>query len=389
MNEHGQARRVLVVGGGVAGTTVSIFLKQLGYDPILFEKRSKMGDVGGSLNLAPNGLKAASFANLDGPLIDAGAEIDNWKFMTPSGEVLTDFPIANPVKERYGYTFVGVKRTKLLEVLHKAVEETNGIKLKLGYNLKQIKNTPTGVTAVFQNGEEFHGDLLIGADGLHSTTRYLLFGDNVATYTGLTQVIGIADIPKDIRGDPNTFLNVAGRGAHFITYPFNKNELCYGCTQRDEPASESWKEVDVDHAKNSLFAKWSPVSSIIENSTKVIKIGLYDRPSLKSWSKDRVLLIGDAAHATSPHLGQGANQALEDAYNLFCVLKRHSNVQEAFEEFYKIREPRTTALVTSARKYGEVRVCDDEQKCLERDEGYKQLFENGVNWEVFDKTYKI
>jgi salicylate hydroxylase len=243
------------------------------------------------------------------------------------------------------------------------------------------------VTAEFQDGTKVIGDYLIGCDGLRSTVRQLLFGPDQPTYTGLTQTIGITD-----RLDRSEMLNVYGEGGtHFITYPFDSKEACFACTFRESIAdTESWRSLSNEQALKFIqecgFVQWaSPVDKLIANTSRLIKIGLYDRSELLTWYKDRVILAGDAAHATSPHLGQGANQAMEDAYYLVRFWKINPNNHiKAFEDYTQLRKERTTRLVQAARRQGEARVCIDSEECQRRNNMLSKGFNiNDLSW-IYD-----
>jgi salicylate hydroxylase len=243
------------------------------------------------------------------------------------------------------------------------------------------------VTIEFEDGTKITGDYLVGCDGLRSTVRQLLFGSDQPTYTGLTQTIGITDRMDQL--DRSELLNVYGDGGtHFITYPYDSKEACFACTFREPIAdTESWKSLNNEQAHKFIqecgFARWaSPVDKLISNTSRLIKIGLYDRPELPTWYKDRVVLAGDAAHATSPHLGQGANQAMEDAYYLVRFWKTNAkNYIKAFDDYTQVRKERTTRLVQAARRQGEARVCADPEKCQERNHMLKKGFNiNDFSW---------
>ena len=249
---------------------------------------------------------------------------------------------------------LGIKRTVVLRLLH---DELNRQLIPVHFNksLRTLSQSDDHVTAEFEDGTKVIGDYLVGCDGLRSTVRQLLFGSDRATYTGLTQTIGITDRIDQLQR--STMLNVYGDGGtHFISYPFDSNEACFACTFREPTAdSESWRSFSNDQALKFIeecgFAQWaSPVDKLISNTSRLIKVGLYDRPELSTWYKERVVLAGDAAHATSPHLGQGANQAMEDAYYLVKFWKINGNNSiKAFEDYTQLRKKTNNSTCTSSQ----------------------------------------
>ena len=226
------------------------------------------------------------------------------------------------------------------------------------------------------------------------------------------QTAGISPTPSSIKGRPS-LLNVYGTGAHFITYPVSHTHSSWAITLPETmEAQESWhlynvEERDALKAKLLLeFANWSdPVPELIKSAERMVKFGLYDREELtaEQWHSGRCVLIGDAAHPTSPHLGQGANQALyatnltlsllcfasilmssrrEDCYHLATFLPKvnpkiptllKQDLAQIFQKFALKRQPRTSKLVKGARAQGERRVVTGgSAACLERDEAVRK-----------------
>ncbi len=316
----------------------------------------------------------------------SGASFDFLSHRTSDGTLLNETFIGN-YSLRFKYPLLGIKRTVVLRLLHDELNRQS-IPVHLNKSLCDLSQCDNHVTAEFQDGTKVTGDYLIGCDGLRSTVRQLLFGLDQPTYTGLTQTIGITN-----RLDRSEMLNVYGDGGtHFITYPFDSKEACFACTFREPIAdTESWRSLSNEQALDFIqkcgFARWaSPVDKLISNTSRLIKIGLYDRSELSTWYKDRVVLTGDAAHATSPHLGQGANQAMEDAYYLVQFWKMNPNNHiKAFEDYTQLRKERTTRLVQAARRQGEARVCTEPEECQQRN----SMLSKGVNMNDLSWIYDI
>ncbi len=321
--------------------------------------------------------------------LDNGAPLDYLSHRISDGTLLSETFIGN-YSLRFGYPLLGIKRTVVLRLL---LDELNRQLIPVHFNksLCALSQSKDHVTAEFQDGTKVIGDYLIGCDGLHSAVRQLLFGTDQPTYTGLTQTIGITNRMDQL--DRSEMLNIYGDGGtHFITYPFDSKEACYACTFREPIAdTESWRSLSNESAFKFIrecgFAQWaSPVDKLISNTSRLIKIGLYDRPELSTWYKDRVVLAGDAAHATSPHLGQGANQAMEDAYYLVQFWKTNvNNYIKAFEDYTQLRKERTTRLVQAARRQGEARICTEPEECRQRND----MLSKGVNMNDLSWIYDI
>jgi salicylate hydroxylase len=321
--------------------------------------------------------------------LSSGAPLDYLSHHTSDGNILNESFIGD-FSLYFGYPLLGIKRTVVLRLLH---DELNRQSIPVHFNksLCALSQSNDQVTAEFGDGTKVTGDYLIGCDGLRSTVRQLLFGSDQSTYTGLTQTIGITERMDPL--DRSTMLNVYGEGGtHFITYPFDANQACFACTFREPIAdTESWRSLSNEQAlmfvRECGFAQWaSPVDKCIANTSRLFKIGVYDRPELSTWHKDRVILTGDAAHATSPHIGQGANQAMEDAYYLVKFWKMNVNNHiKAFEDYTQLRKERTTRLVQAARRQGEARVCTKPEECQQRN----AMLIKGFNINDFRWIYDI
>ena len=215
--------------------------------------------------------------------------------------------------------------------------------------------------------------------------------------------------PPALQARPG-MLNIYGAGAHFICYQATDSTTSWAFTQRDlTAAQETWRAFTPEAMASmrtelfEQFKNWaSPIPELIQNSEKIIKYGLYDRPQLEpeQWhspNNGRCILIGDAAHPTSPHLGQGANQALEDCYHLARLLPDVESSIEGvlasevlnavFGAFARLRQPRTSELVKGARAHGENRVVDGgPEECAARDE---RLRKGWADKEAVDRRYDM
>jgi salicylate hydroxylase len=411
--------RPLIIGCGVAGPVLALLLKQKGYSPIILERVKELGDAGASLMLQPNGLKVLSLLGLSSIATETSPSLGCMKDITSKGEELGGTDFLMRAKERFGEPMCGVKRVTLNLILKDACVAA-GIPVLEGWKLQDIIEDSKGVTAISSDGRKEHGDFLIGCDGLKSATRKsILKGYGIdeaeASFTGLIQIAGMSPTPPLLKEKP-AMRNWYGNGAHLIAYPVSFALTSWAITQRSNTEEvETWQQMSVsqleDYKKSLLkqFADWcEPIQELITGAERIIKYGLYDRPHIEAekWvsREGRYVVIGDAAHPTSPHLGQGANQALEDCWclaNLLPdVLKEGEGTREGkelssavlrkvFLELVGKRQPRTKALVEGARKQGERRVVDGEEKCRERDEGLRRGWEDQAGVEArFDSLWK-
>ncbi|KZT70893.1 FAD/NAD(P)-binding domain-containing protein [Daedalea quercina L-15889] len=378
--------KVIIAGAGIAGPILAIFLKLKGYDPIVYERVEALDDAGLSLCLQPNGLRVLTLIpGIMEKLVGQPLEkMQHISILPDENTVLADVDVSG-LPQVSGYRLIGLCRP----VLNRAIVEvaqSHGVKIVFGHQLVTLKQEADSVEVTFANGKTDSASFVIGCDGLHSNTRVCLFGEETASFTGLTQTGGVSPTPDILKAHP-TMINLYADGVHMISYPLNDKESVWAITCREPEAKESWRSIDEGAQNRFKEGPWSQwpfgAGELVKSSTRVIKYGLYDRPALTSWHKGRVALLGDAAHPTSPHLGQGANQAFEDIYHLVRLLKKHnpsaappSNelLETIFSEYEQLRIKRTSEVVLGARRHGEARVVQGIEACHMRDAAIKEIF---------------
>ncbi|KAK1594580.1 uncharacterized protein LY79DRAFT_668550 [Colletotrichum navitas] len=402
--------KVLVIGCGIAGPVVACLLKQKGYEPIIFERSEAPGDVGASLMICPNGLKVL---NLIGPIPDMllqnGPPILELCDCKASGEVLGRSDIPAEFSKRYGQPAVGVKRTLITSWLRGLAIE-NGVEVRQGWKLERIQETENSVTAFFEDGNSETGAFLVGADGLKAATRRLLLArggfQETPSFTGLTQISGISPTPEAFSNNPAA-RNWYGELSHVVCYPITHCKTSWGLTLPDNPEEEAaWglfsderRAAEKEKMVGMLQAKgWDPVVlQLVNSAERLIKYGIYDRPELepKQWYSGRCVMVGDAVHPTSVHLGQGANQACEDCYYLTKEIPNFDaaiglptpTLTEAFKAYATKQQPHTSILVKGARAVGSMRVSAPEV-CAQRDQTVSRSMADRTGLQTkFDFTY--
>ncbi|KAL7795118.1 hypothetical protein V8C37DRAFT_374556 [Trichoderma ceciliae] len=394
---------VLIIGCGVAGPVLAILLKRKGYHPIVFEKVQELGTAGASLMVMSNGLKVFNMIGVADAIKAESLPLTNLWDAKASGEVLGQSGLPSAFTEKYRQPASGIKRTSLNLLLKNKVLEA-GIEVREGWGLVDIKEHEDSVTATFGNGESVTGSLLIGCDGIKSASRAVLqkqkgVEEGTPSFTGLTQTAFLSDTPEPLR-DMAAMRNWYGDGVHVIAYPVGPKTMSWALTQREtQEREETWRPFTADEmeAQRDVLCKlldgWdASIAQGVRSAERIIKFGLFDRDELKpeQWYSKRCVLVGDAAHPTSPHLGQGANQAMEDCYHLSTALPNVSPDSEdykkslealgstlsesIFHRFAEKRQPRTSALVKGARALGEKRVAMGSKRGRERDEAVAESY---------------
>lgn len=263
---------------------------------------------------------------------------------------------------RTGVTLVVMDRADLLAAL---ASEISAEEVHLGFECIKFVQDDDGVTAHFANGQQVRGDVLIGADGLHSVVRAQLFGDEPPLYAGYAAWRAIVKMthPRMVVGE------TWGRGQRFGIVPMGDGRVYWYATKN---APEGERDATGKGKQNllALFREWhEPIEALLQatDESSILRNDIYDRNPLPRWSEGRVTLLGDAAHPMTPNLGQGACQAIEDSVVLAVCLKKNGNVEASLREYQERRIPRTSGLVKGSRDAGKVGQWQNSLLCWMRD----------------------
>jgi FAD-dependent urate hydroxylase len=348
--------RVLIIGAGIGGPAAAVALRRAGFEPVLFEAREAPAESAGLfLTLVVNGLRV--LRELD--LLDAALRADViptplLEFCSTTGKALGTVP--NGWLDD-GTPSVTLMRGALQKVLVDAAR-ARGIAVHHGRRLVACHAAPAGVVARFDDGTEVEGDLLVGADGIHSAVRRAVFPDAPApAYTGLLNLGGVV-ADSGLPPTPDAMRMVWGRRA-FFGYTVRPNGEAWwfaNVGQEREPARGELDSVPVEEWRRrlrDLFADDPPfIAELVQRTPQIGATPIHDMPSLPAWQRGRVVLLGDAAHAVSPSSGQGASQALEDAIVLAKCLRDVAPVEAALARYEALRRPRAERIVAEGRRRG-------------------------------------
>lgn len=351
-----QVSRALIVGGGIGGLTAALCLARQGIAVSVFEQTADLAEVGAGIQLSPNASRVLHHLGLEGALgsvafLPRAVEMRDWR----SGRLLASSPIDEAFRDRFVYPYYHVHRADLLDVLERALRRAPGIELRIGARVEGIE---PGDSAVFveAGGERHGGDLLIGADGIHSTVREALFGAEAPRFTGNVAWRGL--VPAG--AVPSGFVRPAasawwGPHKHFVHYYVRRGELinCVGVVEKRGWEVESWTEPGDLSELQADFAGWhETVRRLIDNMDPqaCFKWALFDRPPMSAWSDGRVTLLGDACHPTLPFMAQGAAMAIEDAAVLARCLVEGDGVSGSLRRYESLRRARTARVQAGSRR---------------------------------------
>ncbi len=269
-----------------------------------------------------------------------------------TGESWPLFDLGADCRKRFGAPYWTVHRGELHQVLAEAVEARSPGALQLGHAVKGASQSSDGVILHTSKGD-VKGDVVIAADGVHSSLRDVLFQSPKARFTGLMAWRGLAPmdaLPDELRSPIGA--NWVGPGAHVITYPVQQGARLnfVGVVENDQWTSESWSESGTNDECAADFKGWHPlVQQIIQALETPFRWALVEREPLQTWTQGRVAMLGDACHATLPFLAQGAGMAIEDGWVLAdCLAEDALHPERALQRYADLRQPRTAAIIAGS-----------------------------------------
>jgi FAD-dependent urate hydroxylase len=348
-------RTALVIGAGVAGPVAAMALQRAGLAATVYEAHPGAADDRGAfLTLQVNGVDALRAVHADGAVAGLGFPTPAMRFRSGSGRLLGEVSTGEPLPD--GTVGVTLRRADLYQGLRDEAQR-RGIRFEHGCRLVDARPTGDGVRAVFADGRTADGDLLIGADGIRSRVRQLI--DPAAPPARSVPVLNIGGYapPQELDVPPGHYEMIFGRRAFFLYAVDPDGTVWWGANppRRNEPppgelaamATEQWRSWLLE-----LFAPdRTPACSIIASTPGPLSgWATYDLPSVRRWHRDRMIVIGDAAHATSPASGQGASMAIEDAVQLGRCLRDLPDPATAFAAYEGLRRERVERVVAQGAR---------------------------------------
>ncbi len=315
----------LVIGGGIGGLTAALCLHQAGYRPLVLERATSLGEVGAGIQLSPNACRVLAAIGVL-PAIEAGSFAPQSLEMRigTSGRSVFTIEAGDAARAHWGAPYLHVHRADLIKHLSDALASRVTNPVIAGSDVESIRLHDQHVAVRMADGRELNAEYVIGADGIHSTIRRSLFGDDAARFTGNSAWRATVDI--DRLGDdapPPTACVWVGEGRHAVTYRLRGGRLAniVAVVEQSEWRSESWTERGDKALALADFDGWHPiVTTLLAEADAHYRWALFDRPPLTLWQQGRVALLGDACHAMLPFLAQGAAMAIEDAWVLTATL---------------------------------------------------------------------
>ncbi len=357
---------VLVIGAGIGGLTAALALQRAGLKVSVFEAALQLGELGAGLTISPNATHALEYVGLGPYMAEHGDKPETGASVHyQTGEALYYTQRNSEFREKYGAEYYQIHRADVHGALADAVRANDANAIHLSHAFKSFVQSGETVSATFANGQSLTGDVLIGCDGVRSVVRGELFGVEVPRFTGQVAYRGLVDAePVREHIVPTPSSTAMGPGRIFTRYFVRKGKLVnfVGIARTDAWKEEGWSIPATVDEMLSVYSDFNEHARAIIKSTppgQLFKWALFDRNPLPQWTKGRVTLLGDAAHAMLPFLGMGAAMGFEDGAIIGRCFEASSTIDEALARYEKARKERTTMVLLNSRKQGSVYQSDN------------------------------
>jgi salicylate hydroxylase len=344
--------RAAIVGGGISGLSAAHALARRGIDVTVYEQAPALGEVGAGVFTYPNALRPLERMGLGPAFARVGAKVgpgSEYYRMdgTLVGKVLTT--------DSAGWNgMYGMHRADLLNIFANVLLASA---VRIGHRCVGFEQDQRAAYVKFDNGNIAEADIVIACDGIHSTLQKFVVEPSPPEYSGSRAYRGLIEAKKLPNWRKEAHQIWMGDGKHFMVFPVRRGDLLnyVGFVPTSTETIESWSAIGDRDELAASFAGWdSRVVELLDKVETCFWWGLYDRRPLAKWTNGRLLLLGDAAHAMLPHLGQGANQGIEDGVALAIFLEGRSadEVSGILPQFEKFRRERTDVVQAEARRNG-------------------------------------
>jgi salicylate hydroxylase len=343
---------VAIVGGGIGGLFAANALIAHGLSVSIYEQAAALGEVGAGVFLTPNSVRQLERLGLGPSVEKCGARVGfGSHYFRHDGTPIA--PVQVTDSSGWNATF-GMHRADLVDLLAAALPAQT---VHTGHRCTGFEQANDAARVSFANGKSVETDIVIAADGIHSELRRHVappsrpvFHGSVA-YRGLVPHAAISHWPAD------RWLMWLGEGRHFLTFPVRAGTLInyVGFVRADQEMKESWSAPGDPDVLRREFAGWDArIGALLQHVETTFRWALYDREPLPAWSLGRLTLLGDAAHPMLPHLGQGANQSIEDGMALATILARadRKTAPAALLAYQRLRLERVAQVQRGARENG-------------------------------------
>ncbi|MCU4363655.1 MULTISPECIES: FAD-dependent urate hydroxylase HpxO [Acinetobacter] len=351
---------ITIIGAGMGGLTTGIALKKFGHKVTIYEQAEKILPVGAAISLWSNGVKCLNYLGLTEQVAKLGGQMDQLAYIDGlTGDTMTQFSLL-PLIEEVGQRPYPVARADLQNML---MDEFGREDIQLGKKMIELQEQEDGVLVKFADATEIKTDLLIGADGTHSITRAYVLGEQVSRrYAGYVNWNGLVEISEKLT-PADQWTTFVGQGKRVSLMPVADGKF-YFFFDVPLPVGLENNRAEYKPLLKQYFEGWcAPVQHLIDalDEQKTNRVEIHDIEPFAQFYKGRVVIVGDAAHSTTPDIGQGGCQAMEDAIYLARSLQINTlGLEDALKRYQNKRNERANELVLRARKRCDVTHMKDE-----------------------------
>ncbi|MEZ9233837.1 FAD-dependent monooxygenase [Vibrio amylolyticus] len=369
-----------ILGGGIGGLSTAIALKQEGFDVSIYERHTKPSEIGAGIVCWPNASFILEQLGVLDKVAKVSGSINYMNRFSSTGEPIGSLDI-NELSRLMKYSSYSIIRKDLMNILIQRTIELN-INIHYGYEATKISNENLNTEVLFSNGKRIQPDLIIGADGrMKSLARKYVSGSNAPIYQGFINWVGVIE-NESVNFSELSVSDYWGVGERFGIVPVSKSKAYWA----GGAVSKNINEINPNKYKtelNSIFSGWSDIIAKVINGTpqsRINKIYVHDHDPINLWHKNNLVLLGDAAHSPLPTSGQGACQALEDAWHLTRCLKANiNNLPKAFLSFTELRKTKTSGITMGGRQLASSIFNQDAEFCKHRNIASKNTnYQNAV-----------
>jgi salicylate hydroxylase len=343
---------IAIVGGGIGGLFAANALIAQEFQVSVYEQAPALGEVGAGVFLTPNSVRQLERVGL-GPAVEKwGARVGpGSRYFRHDGSPIA--PVQVTDSSGWNATF-GMHRADLVELLAEALPDNV---VHTGHRCTGFEQRDDVARVSFSNGAIAEADVIVAADGIHSELRPYVFPPSNPVFSGSVAYRGVLPLERIPDWPTDSWLMWLGKGKHFLTFPVRAGQLVnyVGFVPADRQMKESWSSPGDPNVLRREFAGWDPrIESLLQQVEMTFRWALYDREPLPTWTRGRLTLLGDAAHPMLPHLGQGANQSIEDGMALATILARadRTTVRAALTAYERLRRERVAQVQRGARENG-------------------------------------
>ncbi|MEM1086531.1 MAG: FAD-dependent monooxygenase [Pseudomonadota bacterium] len=346
--------KIIISGGGIGGLTAALCCLHFGHEVIVLERAEDLGEVGAGIQVPPNAMKVFEALGLADAFDETGFRPQALEArMGQSGRPLFSIPLGEAGLKRWGSPYFHIHRADYISLLEEAVRKRSPEAVRLGVDVIGFSQTETQISAKLADGSEIAGDILIGADGIHSATRTQMLGPDTPNFTGNVAWRAVVPIEKLGKHAPDPTACVwMGAGKHCVTYRLRRGTLAnlVAVVETDDWISEAWTQRGSREEALAEFSDWHPtIRAMIETADAHYRWALFDREPLKTWVDGRAALLGDAAHPMLPFMAQGAAMAVEDAWVLAQEITDSDNTPAALKTYEQKRYARASEVQAGSR----------------------------------------